>query len=187
MAARGLGIFAALCLLVIAGIAFADPAPLEITMDQTRLVRLHQDAASVIVANPEHVSVSLDNPRLLMLTPHQAGATSMIVLDAAGKTILERDIIITNVQQNYVRIRRMCTGNDGCAAKSYAYCPDGCYEVTDIPADETGSAGPPPPKGLIEGEPAETLIGPTDDCPQGYNKSAVPGIKGDMHYTCSRR
>lgn len=165
--------------------------PLQMTMDQNRLVRLEQDAASVIVANPGHISVSLDNPRLLILTPHEAGATSMIVLDGAGKTILEQDIIVTNVQPQYVRVRRICSGSDGsCVDKSYAYCPDGCYDVTPVPADAGASGAPPPPSappGLIEGEPAETLIGPTDDCPQGYYKSAVPGIKGDMHYTCVRR
>ena len=114
----------------------------------------------------------------------------MIVLDARGGTILQSDVVVTNVTKNYVRVRRSCTGNDAsCAAKSYQYCPDGCYDVTEVPANTGGGTAPPPnnaPPGLIEGEPAETLIGPLDDCPQGYNKADIGG-KGDMHYTCSRR
>jgi hypothetical protein len=159
-----LGVFAILSLLFISGIAVADSGddddidgPLRLTMDQTRLVHLDQDAASVIVANPGHVSVSLDNPRLLIVTPHDAGATSMIVLDGEGKTILEQDIIVTNVQQKYVRIKRMCAGGDAsCVEKSYTYCPDGCYEVTPV-APDFGAAAPPPPMasdGADDGAPA---------------------------------
>ena len=191
MTAKWLGFFSVLCLVGISSaIAFAEPAPLELTMDQTQLIPLDKSAASVIVANPEHISVTLDNPRLLILTPHAAGATSLIVLDAAGKTILEQEVIVTNVQKKYVRIKRMCTGNDAsCAAQSYDYCPDGCYAVTEIPAN-SGATGTPPPTsapGTIQGEPAETLIGPLDDCPPGYDKSAVPGVHGDQHYTCAKR
>jgi hypothetical protein len=150
-----LGIFAILSLLFVSGIAVADmddddiDGPLRLTMDQNRLVHLDQDAASVIVANPGHVTVSLDNPRLLIVTPHEAGATSMIVLDADGKTILEQDIIVSNMQPKYVRIKRMCAGGDSsCVEKSYTYCPDGdgCYEVTPVPANQ-GAAAPPPPMG----------------------------------------
>lgn len=189
MSTKKSGLFTVLCLLFVSGFAFAAPAPLEMTMDKTQLLRLDQDAASVIVANPEHLSVDLDNARLLMLTPLQAGATSIIVLDAAGKVILERDVLITNVQNKYVRVKRICAGSDSsCAATSYTYCPDGCYEVTPVATGAGGGAAPPPtaPSATIEGEPPETLIGPQDDCPQGYNKEAVPGIKTDMHYTCRK-
>lgn len=149
-----LGIFAMLSLLFVSGIAAADvddddiDGPLRLTMDQNKLVHLDEDAASVIVANPGHVSVTFDNPRLLIVTPHEAGATSMIVLNADGKTILEEDIIVTNVQSKYVRIKRMCAGSDSsCVEKSYAYCPDGCYEVTPVAPDGSGAAPPPPMDG----------------------------------------
>jgi len=187
---KKIAIFTVFCGLLISGFAFAEPAPLELTMDKTQLLRLDQDAASVIVANPEHLSVDLDNARLLMLTPHDAGATSIIVLDAQGRTILERDVVITNLKNKYVRVKRVCGGSDGsCVATSYTYCPDGCYEVSEVPAGAANATTPAPaaPPGMIEGEPAETLIGPLDDCPQGYNKEVVPGIKTDMHYTCKRR
>ncbi len=204
MLVKWLGLSAVLSLLLIAGISFADgyndndqdhdDAPLKITMDQTKLIHLKQDAADVIVDNPGHVSVALDNPRLLIVTPHNPGVTSMTVLDSGGETIMRRDIIVTNVQQNYVRVRRMCNGSDPtCSATSYAYCPDGCYEVTAVPDSASGGTGsvPPPtagPPGLIGGEPAQTLLGPADDCPAGFNKAFVPGVKtGDQHYTCQKR
>jgi hypothetical protein len=201
MLAKWFGIIATLSFLIISGTAYADSdvndAPLQMTTDQTKIIHLQQDAANVIINNPEHASIALESPRLLLITPHQPGTTSMIVLDSSGKTIMQRDVIVTNVRQKYVRIRRICSGSDNaCAATSYTYCPDGCYDVTTVPASAAGGSGgagdlPPAqstPPGTIGGEPAETLIGPADDCPEGYNKIFVPGItSGDQHYSCTKR
>ena len=196
MSAKWVGMFAVLSLLAVLSTAHADSdehlAPLQLTTDQTKIIHLQQDAANVIINNPEHTSVALESPRLLIIKPHQPGTTSMIVLDSEGRTILQQDIIVTNVQRKYVRIRRMCNASDSsCTATSYDYCPDGCYEVTAVPANAGGAGGPAPPStppGTIGGEPAETLLGPADDCPEGYNKIFVPGItSGDQHYTCTKR
>jgi Flp pilus assembly secretin CpaC len=198
MSAKWVGIFAMLSFLIIVSTSYADSdvnaTSLQMTTDQTKIIHLQRDAANVIVNNPDHASVALESPRLLLITPHQPGTTSMIVLDGAGKTIMQRDVIVTNVRQKYVRIRRICSGSDSsCAATSYTYCPDGCYDVTVVPASAAGegvggSLPPSTPPGTIGGEPAETLIGPADDCPEGYNKIFVPGItSGDQHYTCTKR
>jgi len=122
-----------------------DDGILRLTTNKNKLVRLDQDAASVIVNNPEHAEVMLDSPRLLIVMPRAPGVTSFIVLDADGKTILRKEIIVSNVQPQYVRIRRMCNGSDGsCAATSYFYCPNGCYEVTAVGDTGNGGAAPPP-------------------------------------------
>ena len=128
---------------------------LRLTTDKNKLIRLDKDAASVIVNTPEHASVMLDSPRLLIVMPRQPGATSFSVLDAKGSVLLHKEIIVSNVQRNYVRIRRMCTGNDaGCAPTSYFYCPNGCYEVTAV--GDTGGAGAPPPPTITSGTAAPT-------------------------------
>ncbi|MDE2336397.1 MAG: pilus assembly protein N-terminal domain-containing protein [Alphaproteobacteria bacterium] len=180
--------------------AAGNAAPLFLTMDQNSILRLQHDAVSVIVNNPGNVGVALDNPRLLILTPHAAGATSMIVLGRGGQVIFRRDIIVSNLQKKYLRVRRVCDGNGACADVSYSYCPDGCYDVTPIPAAGGGTAPAAPPAegggqgqaevqapkhATIDGEPAETLIGEQDSCPSGYDKVYVPGItSGNQHYTC---
>ena len=118
---------------------------LRLTTDKNKLIRLEHDAASVIVNNPEHAQVMLDSPRLLIVMPRQPGATSFSVLDARGNVILHKEIIVTNVTPHYVRIRRMCSGNDAsCAPSSYFYCPNGCYEVTAVGEGSGGNAPPPP-------------------------------------------
>ncbi|MCK4945395.1 MAG: pilus assembly protein N-terminal domain-containing protein [Alphaproteobacteria bacterium] len=119
---------------------------LRLTPDKNELIRLNQNAASVIVNNPVHAEVLLDSPRLLIIMPRKPGTTSFTVLNARGETILQKNIIVTSVQSNYVRIRRICAGGDDtCVPAAYYYCPDGCYEVT--PVVRTKGAPPPPPTG----------------------------------------
>lgn len=120
-----------------------DDDILRLTTNKDKLIRLEKDAASVIVNNPEHAQVLLDSPRLLIVMPRQPGATSFSVLDGAGNVILHKEIIVSNVESHYVRIRRMCTGGDAsCAPTSYFYCPNGCYEVTTM---NPGGVNVPPP------------------------------------------
>ncbi len=106
---------------------------LRLTSNKDQIIRLQKDAVSVIVNNPDHASVMLDSPRVLIVMPRLPGATSFKVLDARGDIILEKDIIVTNAQRQYVRVRRICAGNDSsCVPAAYYYCPDGCYEVTPV-------------------------------------------------------
>jgi hypothetical protein len=117
---------------------------IRLTPDASKIIHLDDDAVSVIVANPDHASVVLDSPRLLVVMPRQPGTTLFTVLNAKGDTILEKNVIVSGtVKSQYVRIRRACgAGDSGCAASSYYYCPDGCYEVT--PVGEQGSVQAPP-------------------------------------------
>jgi hypothetical protein len=121
-----------------------ENAPLRLTSNKNEIIRLNQDAASVIVNNPEHATVMLDSARLLIVMPHLPGTTSFTVLNSHDEVVLQKDIIVTNVQPKYVRVRRICSGNDAaCVPAAYYYCPDGCYEVT--PAASGDGSTPPPP------------------------------------------
>lgn len=117
---------------------------IRLTPDRTEVVRLEQDAASVVVTNPAHAQVMLETPRLLLVMPRQPGSTSLFVLDKDGNSIFERDIIISGSTKPYVRIRKSCNDNAGnCNADTYFYCPDGCYEVgTVAPSDGTPEVPP---------------------------------------------
>ncbi len=150
-----------------------DDEPLRLTTNKDRIIRLDKDASSVIVNNPAHAVVMLDSPRLLIVMPRQPGATSFSVLDGDGNTILHKEIIVTNVQPQYVRIRRMCNGSDPtCVPNAYFYCPDGCYEVTAV-GDASGNAnitapvgGAPPAPGSVPGVSGGGPGGPPIGAPQ---------------------
>lgn len=103
---------------------------LNLTPDKSELVRLDQDAGSIVVGNPDHLGVLMDNRRLLILVPRLAGATYMTVLDSKGKVIMQRHIIVGSPKSDYIRIRRSCAGEaKGCQPTSVYYCPGMCHPV----------------------------------------------------------
>ena len=118
-----------------------DNTAIRLTPDRTKILRLRESAASVIVANPNHAAVTLDSPRLLILMPREPGTTSFTVLDAHGKVLLERNIIVTaSAQPQYVRVRRVCGSNaQDCQPANYYYCPDGCFEVTPVAHEDNSN------------------------------------------------
>lgn len=114
-----------------------DPNALRVSPGKSLTVELYQDAASVVVANPTHASVFLDNPRLLVIIPRAPGATGFTVLDSSGKTIMSKQIIVGEDDASYVRVTRICSANAGavCVPLSMYYCPDNCVSVAIPQAD----------------------------------------------------
>lgn len=103
---------------------------LRLTPDKSELVKLDQDAASIIIGNPAHMNVLLENPRLLLIAPRQPGATQLTVLNDQGKVIMQRHVIVTGPKEDYIRVRRSCiNGGAGCAPTTVYYCPDICHDI----------------------------------------------------------
>ena len=46
---------------------------LDITPDGPKIINLNEDAKSVIVGNPNHINVVLDNPRMVVVELRGAG------------------------------------------------------------------------------------------------------------------
>ncbi len=147
---------------------------IRLTSDKNMLLRLSQDAASVIVNNPTQLAVMLDSPRLMILMPRTPGATSLTVLDAKGQIILRKSVIISNVQTQYVRIRRMCSGDPDCRPSAYYYCPDGCYEISPTAPGSSGAI-PPPPAVAVE-KPAAAAPATPDASPAYGTPEPAPAV-----------
>lgn len=114
---------------------------LNLTADKAELVRLDADASSVIVGNPDTVNIQLENRRLLIVTPHQAGTTYLSILDGNGNVIMQRHIIVSAPKANYIRIRRSCAGqSNGCQESSVYYCPGMCHPVGSSAAMPSGTS-----------------------------------------------
>jgi hypothetical protein len=121
---------------------------LALTPDKSELVRLDQDAGSIIVGNPDHLGVLMDNRRLLILVPRVPGATYLTVLDRQGQVIMQRPVIVASPKQNYVRIRRSCTGGDkDCNPTSVYFCPGMCHPVGLVQPQDGTAAIPAAPVG----------------------------------------
>lgn len=118
-------------------------APLMITPDKPEIVTLDRDAVNVIVGSDEQLRAVPDTNKSIILIPKKPGATYFKALDADGKVIMQRHVIIGAAKSEYVRIRRACAnGAEGCQQYSLFYCPDTCHEVNVIQEKKEAAAAP---------------------------------------------
>lgn len=104
--------------------------PVKLTPDKSELLRLDRSAGSIIIGNPNHLSILADSSKTLVLVPRAPGATHFTVLDTRGNVIMQRHAIVASPKEKYVRIRRSCAGGaEGCQPTSVFYCPDTCHEI----------------------------------------------------------
>lgn len=105
---------------------------LRLTQDKSEMLKLNQEAASVIVGNPSHISVLLDTPDTLVVVPRMQGASHFSVIAEDGSVLMQRHVIVGAAKENYVRIRRSCNANSrNCEEVSTYFCPDTCHEVEE--------------------------------------------------------
>lgn len=154
---------------------------LRLTPDKIDVVKLETDAVNVIVGNAAHLLAVMETPRQVLLVPRAPGATHFQVLDAHGKTIMERSIIVAAPKQDYIRVRRACATKDGgeCLEYSIYYCPDMCHAVqvtqdakqsgAEVP-DESASGG-----SATTGTPAGETINDQPVSGDAYSNAASAG------------
>ena len=109
---------------------------MRLSQDRSEMITLQEEAASIIVGNPAHLSVLLDTEKTIIVVPKAAGASHFSVLGKEGNVILQRQVIVGGPKNNYIRIRRSCAGsrNPGaCQQTSTFFCPDTCHDVTENP------------------------------------------------------
>ena len=150
---------------------------IRVSMGQSRTITLNEDAASVVVANPAHATVYLDNPRTLIVMPRASGATSFTVLDRSGKVIIDQPIVVNDSDNNkYVRVTRICGSTQNCQPSSTYFCPDNCVPVS-TPQVETAPAYPTiPPIAALPPLPVENAGVPASM--MGNGTAAQPVAEG---------
>jgi hypothetical protein len=114
---------------------------LRLTPDKSEIVRLNADAATVIVGNPNHLSVLAENTKTLVLVPKAEGATYFTVMDKNSGIIMQRHVVISTGTDKYIRIRRACSGNANCQPTQVYYCPDMCHEIITDQGSNTAGSG----------------------------------------------
>lgn len=148
---------------------FTHPT-LKLTPDKSELVRLDREAGSVIIGNPNHLSIVADSAKLLVLVAKAPGATHFTVLDKRGNLLMQRHVIVASPQEKYIRVRRSCAGAEGaCQATSVFYCPDMCHEIIMGGNEDTSSGGAI--ADMVEGAGGE--VSNVTDAPATENGEAV--------------
>jgi len=96
-----------LALLVATGTARADtsavntPSAVTVEVDESQLVMLGADPATVVVGNPSIADISL-NGKQMFLHGHSFGETNIMVFDASGNKILNYKVSVAHHTDNQV-------------------------------------------------------------------------------------
>jgi Flp pilus assembly secretin CpaC len=86
----------------VAALLFALPAlapaatgTLMVNVDQGARVSLSRPARDIVVANPGIADVTLLDANNIVVLGKAVGSTSLLVVDAAGRTILDRQVVVS--------------------------------------------------------------------------------------------
>jgi len=119
-------------LLAIAGVPPATAASndVQVPIDQATLVRLERPAAEIVVGNPSIADVSVQSGKVLVVTGKSFGETNLIVMDADGKVIVNRRLIVQEPRTGFVTVYKG-------AARQTLHCAPNCtppLAIGDAPA-----------------------------------------------------
>jgi hypothetical protein len=77
-----------------------------VLIDQASLLRLERPAAEIIVGNPSIADVSVQSGKVLVLTGKSYGQTNLMVMDADGRVMINRKLIVQDPRVGYVTLYR---------------------------------------------------------------------------------
>jgi Pilus formation protein N terminal region len=127
--------------------AAALAASLGVPLDQSTYVTLTGPAHNVILGNPAIADVLVSDPRHLVVTGKGKGVTNLIVTDAAGRTIFDRQIVVGAGSGDRVLLI------NGASLVRYA-CTPGCEQMGDSQGAPAGGEAPAAAPAATYGSPA---------------------------------
>ncbi|HEY8275872.1 MAG TPA: pilus assembly protein N-terminal domain-containing protein [Methyloceanibacter sp.] len=86
--------------------AVAASNDIDITLDEAKLIRLERPVAEIIVGNPSIADVAVQSGKLLVVTGKSYGRTNVIVIDADGKEIINKNLSVEAPRTGLVTIYR---------------------------------------------------------------------------------
>ena len=110
---------------LLAGSAWADS--MVVNLDQSVRLSLPGAARDIVVSNPTVADVSLLTPTSLVVLGKGYGITNLMVVDASGRTLLDREVVVGSSDANRVSFYR------GPNVTNYA-CAGRC-ERTPLPGE----------------------------------------------------
>ena len=96
----------AAALLVAPLAAQAQNGALNVEIDRSARVQLRGAAASIIVGNPQIADVSMVDANTLFIVGKGYGVTDVVAVDGAGRTLFQREIVVTGGSTGSVRVWR---------------------------------------------------------------------------------
>jgi hypothetical protein len=111
----------AIAFLLVPASAFAAPAPsggpIPVNIDQAKLIRLPERAATIIVGNPLVADITLQPGGIIIVTGKSYGATNFVAMDRNGEVLVDRIILVESAADPIVTVYR------GIERESYSCMP----------------------------------------------------------------
>lgn len=109
-------------------LAIASPAPaaepIVVELDQARIMKLPDRAATVVIGNPLIADISLQHNGIAVITGKGYGATNIIAVDRAGTVLMEKTIEVTGPSDSIVVVYR------GVSRETYSCTPECSRRIT---------------------------------------------------------
>jgi hypothetical protein len=81
--------------LMLAGTALAQSAPMNLAVDTMQRVAVRGSISSVIVGNPLIADVTVVDANTLYVTGKGYGVTEIVAVDTAGRTVFQSEVVVT--------------------------------------------------------------------------------------------
>ncbi len=81
-------------------------APVVVTIDRAKVLRISRPADTIIIGNPAIADATIQDSQTLILTGRSFGVTNIIILDEEGLPIVDETIVVQGHESNTVRIYR---------------------------------------------------------------------------------
>ncbi|WP_375412721.1 pilus assembly protein N-terminal domain-containing protein [uncultured Bradyrhizobium sp.] len=109
----------AIGILLVPASAFAagSGTPIPVHIDQAKLVRLPERAATIIVGNPLIADITLQPGGIIIVTGKSYGATNFVAMDRNGEVLVDRIIMVESAADPIVTVYR------GVERESYSCMP----------------------------------------------------------------
>lgn len=86
--------------------AHANQNQITVIMDHAKVIKLEQEAQSIIIGNPHVVDATVQDNQTLILTGKSFGTTNLIALNENGDTVYNKNVVVQTHGENLVRIYR---------------------------------------------------------------------------------
>jgi Flp pilus assembly secretin CpaC len=111
----------AIAIVLVPASAFAAPAPtggtIPVNIDQAKLIRLPERAATIVVGNPLVADITLQPGGIIIVTGKSYGATNFVAMDRNGEVLVDRIILVESAADPIVTVYR------GIERESYSCMP----------------------------------------------------------------
>jgi hypothetical protein len=109
-------------------LAIASPAPaaepIVVELDQARIMKLPDRAATIVIGNPLIADISLQHNGIAVITGKGYGATNIIAVDRVGTVLMEKTIEVTGPSDSIVVVYR------GVNRETYSCTPECSRRIT---------------------------------------------------------